>query len=54
MTKVIMRFRDKESKEIYEINGKYEGKVERVAELQKLGYLEVSKPKKKSKPKESK
>lgn len=52
MTKVIMRFRDKETKAIHEAGDKYEGKAERVAELQKLGYLEVAKPKKKVKPKE--
>ena len=52
MTKVIMRFRDKETKAVHEAGEKYEGKAERVSELQKLGYLEVDTPKKKIKPKE--
>lgn len=54
MTKVIMRFRDKNTKKVYEKNGVYEGDAKRIDELQKAGYLEKEKPKKnaKSKPKE--
>jgi len=52
MTKVIMRFRDKNTKEIHEKDGVYEGDAKRVAELQKAGYLGKEKPKKKIKPKE--
>jgi len=52
MTKVIMRFRDKDTKKIYEKDGVYEGDAKRVAELQDLGYLEKEKTKKKSKSKE--
>ena len=48
--KVIKRFRDKNTKKIYDPknknSNKYEGTAERIKELQELGYLE--KPKKKS------
>lgn len=41
-TQVIKRFKDKHSKEIYEVGHEYEGEDKRVEELQSLGYLEAA------------
>lgn len=47
MSKVIKRFRDKETKKVYNVGEKYEGTAERIKELQEKGFLE--KPKKATK-----
>lgn len=49
IAKVIKKFRDKNTKEIFAKGAEYEGTDERVAELQKLGYLEKPKANKKEK-----
>lgn len=52
MPKVIKRFRDKETKKVYNVGEKYEGTSERIKELQEKGFLE--KPKKVSKKSDEK
>lgn len=44
MSKVIKRFRDKNTKKIYNVGEQYDGTEARVKELQEKGFLE--KPKK--------
>lgn len=50
--KVIKKFRDKNTKKLYNVGDSYEGTEERIKELQNKGFLE--KPKKKKAKKEGK
>lgn len=52
MAKVIKRFRDKNTKKIYNVGEQYNGTPERIKELQEKGFLE--KPKKAAKKSDKK
>lgn len=43
-SKVIKRFRDKNTNKVHEIGSSFEGAEERLSELKELGYLENSEP----------